>query len=83
MENVPKPKGGGGTDFKPFFNNITKKEFNNKNIIIVTGGTGGHIYPAITFGKYLTKKYFKVTFITDKRGLANKNLSLIINLDPK
>ena len=51
------------------------QEFSNKNIIIVTGGTGGHIYPAITFGKYLTKKYFKVTFITDKRGLANKNLS--------
>ena len=47
----------------------------NKNIVIVTGGTGGHIYPAITLGEYLVKKYFIVNFITDKRGLTNKNLA--------
>ena len=42
MENVPKPKGGGGTDFKPFFNNITKKEFNNNEgvCIYLTDGYG-------------------------------------------
>ena len=32
----------------------------NKKIVIVTGGTGGHIYPAITFGKVFSKKYFIV-----------------------
>ena len=30
----------------------------NKNVVIVTGGTGGHIYPAITLGEYLVKKIF-------------------------
>ena len=54
-------------------------KLNNKNIIIVTGGTGGHIYPAVTLGQYLIKRYFIVNFITDKRGLANKNLA---NLNP-
>ena len=33
-------------------NNLKKY---NKNIMIVTGGTGGHIYPALTLGKYLNK----------------------------
>ena len=41
-----------------------KKENRNKNIVIVTGGTGGHIYPAITLGEYLSKKYLNVCFIT-------------------
>ena len=52
-----------------------KKENSNKNIVIVTGGTGGHIYPAITLGEYLSKKYLNVSFITDYRGLNNKNLA--------
>ena len=42
MENVPKPKGGGGTDFVPFFEDITKKEFNNNEgvCIYLTDGYG-------------------------------------------
>ena len=52
----------------------------NKNIIIVTGGTGGHIFPATTVGKYLSKKLFNVSFITDARGLNNINLA---RLKPK
>lgn len=52
----------------------------NKNIIIVTGGTGGHIFPAITVGEYLSKKLFNVNFITDTRGLNNINLA---RLKPK
>ena len=42
MENVPKPKGGGGTDFEPFFKDITKKEFNNNEgvCIYLTDGYG-------------------------------------------
>ena len=42
MENVPKPKGGGGTDFEPFFKDITKKEFNNNDgvCIYLTDGYG-------------------------------------------
>ena len=48
---------------------------NNRNIIIVTGGTGGHIFPAITIGKYLNEKLFNVKFITDSRGLYNISLA--------
>ncbi len=51
--------------------NINK---NNKSIIIVTGGTGGHIFPALALGQYLNKKFSNVNFITDHRG--SKNLSL-------
>ena len=42
IENVPKPKGGGGTDFEPFFKDITKKEFNNNDgvCIYLTDGYG-------------------------------------------
>ena len=42
MENVPEPKGGGGTDFEPFFEDITKKEFNNNEgvCIYLTDGYG-------------------------------------------
>ena len=42
MENVPEPKGGGGTDFAPFFEDITKKEFNNNEgvCIYLTDGYG-------------------------------------------
>ena len=42
MENVPEPKGGGGTDFVPFFEDITKKEFNNNEgvCIYLTDGYG-------------------------------------------
>ena len=42
MENVPKPKGGGGTDFEQFFKDINKKEFNNSDgvCIYLTDGYG-------------------------------------------
>ena len=50
-------------------NNLKK---NNKNIIIVTGGTGGHIFPALTAGKYLNEKLLNVNFITDRRGKKNE-----------
>ena len=28
---------------------------NNKNIIIATGGTGGHVFPAVGLANYLNK----------------------------
>ena len=52
----------------------------NKKIIIATGGTGGHIFPAITFGKFLNKKFSDVLYITDSRGLINEDLA---KLKPK
>jgi UDP-N-acetylglucosamine--N-acetylmuramyl-(pentapeptide) pyrophosphoryl-undecaprenol N-acetylglucosamine transferase len=57
---------------------------NNKNkIIIATGGTGGHIFPAYSLAKNFTKNNYLVEIITDKRGLKyldkHKNIKLILN----
>ena len=40
----------------------------NKKILIATGGTGGHIFPAYSFAKYLLNKDYNVKLSTDKRG---------------
>ena len=40
-----------------------------KNIIIATGGTGGHVFPAISLANYLTNAGFKLILTTDQRGL--------------
>ena len=51
-----------------------------KKILIATGGTGGHIFPALSLAKNLIKNY-SVTLTSDKRGLKYlndyKNLNLI------
>ena len=41
-----------------------------KKILIATGGTGGHIFPAYSLAKFFIKKDFKVELTTDKRGLT-------------
>ena len=38
------------------------------NILIITGGTGGHVLPAVNFFKYLEIKNKKVFIMTDNRG---------------
>ncbi len=40
-----------------------------KKILIATGGTGGHIFPALSLAKNLTKKNYDIILTTDKRGL--------------
>ena len=45
---------------------MTKK---NYKIIIATGGTGGHIFPAYSLAKHFIDKNFSVELISDKRGL--------------
>ena len=40
-----------------------------KKILIATGGTGGHIFPAYSLAKYFIKKNFTIKITTDKRGL--------------
>tara|TARA_Y100000816_G_scaffold292253_1_gene286621 strand:+ start:4455 stop:5540 length:1086 start_codon:yes stop_codon:yes gene_type:complete len=42
---------------------------NNKKILIATGGTGGHIFPAVSLSNYLDKTGFISTLTTDNRGL--------------
>ena len=40
----------------------------NRNIIIATGGTGGHTFPAISLAKYLKKNGYRPILTTDERG---------------
>ena len=54
--------------FRAKLNHMNNFKKYNKKIIIATGGTGGHIFPAITFGKFLNKKFSDVLYITDSRG---------------
>ena len=39
-----------------------------KKIIFSTGGTGGHIFPAISLMKYFSNKGYEVLLVTDSRG---------------
>ena len=59
------------------------KTTNKKKIIIATGGTGGHIFPAYSLAKNFIKKDYLVEIITDKRGLKylekHKDIKLILN----
>ena len=52
-----------------------------KKILIATGGTGGHIFPAYSLANYLIKEEYNVKLTTDQRGLSflkdYKNLNLI------
>ena len=40
----------------------------NKKIIVATGGTGGHVFPAVSLTNYLDSIGFDLTLTTDKRG---------------
>ena len=39
-----------------------------QKIIIATGGTGGHIFPAYSLAIYLKNKNFSIKLTSDKRG---------------
>jgi len=51
-----------------------------KKIVIATGGTGGHVFPAYSLASYLLKNNYNVNITIDERGLKYlkdyKNLSL-------
>ena len=55
---------------------------NKRKIIIATGGTGGHIFPAHSLAKNFIKNNYSVEIITDKRGLKylnkHKEIKLIL-----
>ena len=40
----------------------------SKKIVFSSGGTGGHIFPAINLMKYLSNKGYEVLLVTDFRG---------------
>ena len=51
-----------------------------KKILIATGGTGGHIFPALSLAKNLFKKNYDIILTTDKRGLKYLSYTNEINL---
>ena len=48
-----------------------------KKIIITTGGTGGHIFPAEAIAKGLLNNGYEIVFMTDKRGKNFRKLTEI------
>ena len=52
-------------------------------IIIATGGTGGHVFPAYSLAKNFIKNNYLVEIITDKRGLKylekEEDIKFILN----
>ena len=44
----------------------------NKKILIIAGGTGGHIYPGIAIADYLKTKGWQITWLGTKNGMENK-----------
>ena len=44
----------------------------NKKILIVAGGTGGHIYPGIAIADYLKAKGWLITWLGTKHGMENR-----------
>lgn len=58
----------------------------NKKIIFSSGGTGGHIFPAINLMDHLSEKGYETVLVTDKRGSKflnnhSKFRSYVINTD--
>ena len=48
----------------------------NNRILIITGGTGGHVIPAVNFFNYISSKSDKVFLLTDNRGFKyTKNIN--------
>ena len=45
------------------------------NILIITGGTGGHVIPALNFFNYLENNSKNVFLLTDNRGFKYISIS--------
>ena len=46
---------------------LTKNKSRSKVIAITAGGTGGHIFPALTIARMFLQEGYRVLFYTDKK----------------
>ena len=51
----------------------------SKNILIATGGTGGHVFPACSLAEYFLEKNLNVKILIDRRGI--KYIKNYLNID--
>ena len=51
-----------------FYYHLQTQIIMNRNILIITGGTGGHVIPAVNFYNYVKNRNNKVYLLTDYRG---------------
>lgn len=50
-----------------------------QKIMLIAGGTGGHVFPALALGNELIQQGMRVSFITDRRGVRYlKDLALTV-----
>ena len=52
-------------------------------IMIVAGGTGGHMFPGVALAQTLTMRGYRVIFVSDNRGadLSRESLGLPEGID--
>ena len=43
------------------------------NYLILSGGTGGHVIPAVNFGNFIIEKGYKCSLLIDERGKQYTN----------
>lgn len=55
----------------------TKTVKHHPLVVVTTGGSGGHIFPAQAVADALLKKGYRVVFVTDKRGQAFPGLDSV------
>ena len=56
-----------------FYYHLQTQIIMNRNILIITGGTGGHVIPAVNFGNYLIDNGYECIIFLDERGIKYSN----------
>lgn len=58
---------------------MVKEPLEKKTIVLSTGGTGGHVFPAIALGDMFKAEGYRVLYVSDRRG--SKYLEPVVKAD--